>query len=42
IEHALEANLNLNDDILLIKALEFAFLCNEENLKDPMVGLPIF
>jgi len=41
VEHALEASLNLSDDILLTKALEFAFLCNEENLKDPMDGLPI-
>lgn len=33
VEHALEAGLNLSDDILLTKALEFAFLCNEEKFK---------
>jgi len=33
VEHTLEAGLNLSDDILLTKALEFAFLCNEEKFK---------
>ena len=34
VEHVLEAGLNLGDDILLTKALEFAFLCNEEKFKE--------
>ena len=33
VEQALQVGLNLSDDILLTKALEFAFLCNEEKFK---------
>jgi hypothetical protein len=33
IEHALQAGLVISDDILSVKALEFAFLCNEEKFK---------
>lgn len=33
VEQALQAGLNLSDDILLTKAIEFAFLCNEEKFK---------
>ncbi|GBC14132.1 tigger transposable element-derived protein 6-like [Rhizophagus irregularis DAOM 181602=DAOM 197198] len=33
VENALQAGLIISDDILSIKALEFAFLCNEEKFK---------
>jgi len=33
VESALQAGLVINDDILSSKALEFAFLCNEEKFK---------
>ena len=33
VENALQASLNISDDILKVKALEFAFLCNEERFK---------
>ncbi|CAG8678896.1 3547_t:CDS:2, partial [Rhizophagus irregularis] len=32
-ENALQAGLIISDDILSTKALEFAFLCNEEKFK---------
>ncbi|CAB4436321.1 unnamed protein product [Rhizophagus irregularis] len=34
VENALQVGLNISDEILKIKALEFAFLCKEENSKD--------
>jgi len=33
VENAIQAGLEISDGILKIKALEFAFLCNEENFK---------
>jgi len=33
VENALQVGLNISDEILKIKALEFAFLCNEEKFK---------
>lgn len=33
VENALQAGLNISDDILSIKALEFAHLCNEDKFK---------
>ncbi|CAB4409623.1 unnamed protein product [Rhizophagus irregularis] len=41
VDNAIQANLIITDNILSTKALEFAYLCKEESLKDPMDGSTI-